>query len=96
MSAAGSDTETSPSCRPRRRFGYPDDLRGLVEEFLADRGFSTEPATAGLDEAMRYSLLAGGKRVRPVLTLATARSLVRIRLRSCRLPPRSSWSTPTR
>ena len=31
--------------------------------------------TAGLEEAMRYSLLAGGKRIRPVLCLATARAL---------------------
>ena len=37
--------------------------------------FATAPATAGLEEAMRYSLLAGGKRVRPVLALATARAL---------------------
>jgi geranylgeranyl diphosphate synthase, type II len=34
--------------------------------------FSQEPLTAGLEEAMRYSLLAGGKRIRPVLALATA------------------------
>src|SRR5205807_2691883 len=34
--------------------------------------FSREFATAGLEEAMRYSLLAGGKRIRPVLALATA------------------------
>ena len=27
--------------------------------------FSDEPLTAGLEEAMRYSLLAGGKRIRP-------------------------------
>jgi geranylgeranyl diphosphate synthase type II len=77
VSAAGSDTETSPSARSSTAAasGYPEDLRGLVEEFLAERRFSTEAATSGLDEAMRYSLLAGGKRVRPVLTLATARSL---------------------
>jgi geranylgeranyl diphosphate synthase type II len=31
--------------------------------------------TAGLAEAMGYSLLAGGKRIRPVLALATARAL---------------------
>ncbi len=37
--------------------------------------FSEEPLTAGLEEAMRYSLLAGGKRIRPVLALATARAL---------------------
>ena len=34
--------------------------------------FSEEPLTAGLDEAMRYSLLRRGKRIRPVLALATA------------------------
>src|ERR1700704_4862273 len=37
--------------------------------------FSEEPVTHGLEEAMRYSLLAGGKRIRPVLTLATARAV---------------------
>jgi geranylgeranyl diphosphate synthase type II len=54
--------------------GYPDDLRELVEDYLRGLRFSDRPATAGLDEAMRYSLLAGGKRIRPVLVLATARS----------------------
>jgi geranylgeranyl diphosphate synthase, type II len=54
---------------------YPEDLRALVDEALAKLSFSAGPATAGLEEAMRYSLLAGGKRVRPVLALATARAL---------------------
>jgi len=54
---------------------YPDDLRALVEGALERLSFSDRPSTAGLEEAMRYSLLAGGKRVRPVLTLATARAL---------------------
>jgi geranylgeranyl diphosphate synthase, type II len=54
---------------------YPEDLRALVEAELKRLRFSVHPATAGLEEAMRYSLLAGGKRVRPVLALATARSL---------------------
>ena len=53
---------------------YPDGLRELVDEYLADLSFSAEAATAGLEEAMRYSLLAGGKRVRPVLCLASARA----------------------
>jgi geranylgeranyl diphosphate synthase type II len=53
---------------------YPEDLRRLVEDYLAELRFSGAGATGGLDEAMRYSLLAGGKRIRPVLTLATARS----------------------
>jgi geranylgeranyl diphosphate synthase, type II len=54
---------------------YPEDLRALVETELERLRFSVQPATSGLEEAMRYSLLAGGKRVRPVLALATARSL---------------------
>jgi geranylgeranyl diphosphate synthase, type II len=54
---------------------YPEDLRELVEDRLASLSFSDARATAGLQEAMRYSLLAGGKRIRPVLALATARAL---------------------
>jgi geranylgeranyl diphosphate synthase type II len=55
--------------------GFPDHLREQVERYLADMRFSQEPITAGLEEAMRYSLLAGGKRIRPVLALATARTV---------------------
>jgi geranylgeranyl diphosphate synthase type II len=54
---------------------YPDDLRDLVDRYLATLRFSAIPETSGIEEAMRYSLLAGGKRIRPVLALATARSL---------------------
>jgi geranylgeranyl diphosphate synthase type II len=56
---------------------YPDHLRAAVERYLGSLRFSTEPASGGLDEAMRYSLLAGGKRIRPVLTLATAAAVGR-------------------
>jgi geranylgeranyl diphosphate synthase type II len=48
-----------------------------VDEYLKGISFSDETATAGLEEAMRYSLLAGGKRIRPVLALATAEALGR-------------------
>jgi geranylgeranyl diphosphate synthase type II len=54
---------------------YPEDLRALVDAELERLRFAAQPATAGLEQAMRYSLLAGGKRVRPVLSLATARAL---------------------
>lgn len=59
--------------------GYPDDLRELVEAELRtlQLGENGGQDAAGLLEAMRYSLLAGGKRVRPVLALATARALGR-------------------
>jgi len=56
---------------------YPDDLRELVEEELQRLRFVDGTPTDGLQEAMRYSLLAGGKRIRPVLALATARALGR-------------------
>ena len=51
---------------------YPEHLRSEVERYLEELRFSTEAPSAGLEEAMRYSLLAGGKRIRPVLVLATA------------------------
>jgi len=54
---------------------YPDDLRELVDAYLEDLRFSPPAGTEGLEEAMRYSLLAGGKRIRPVLALATARAV---------------------
>jgi geranylgeranyl diphosphate synthase type II len=56
---------------------YPEHLRVEFERYLESVRFSTEPASAGLDEAMRYSLFAGGKRIRPVLALATAAAIGR-------------------
>ena len=47
-----------------------DELRDLVETFL--RSLAFEPELGGLEEALRYSLESGGKRVRPVLCLAVA------------------------
>jgi len=64
--ATGSEGGAAPD--------YPDDLRRLIEDYLQDLRFSELAATAGLEEAMRYSLLAGGKRIRPVLCLAAARA----------------------
>jgi geranylgeranyl diphosphate synthase type II len=56
---------------------YPEHLRVLVEHSLESLHFASDPEAAGLDEAMRYSLLAGGKRIRPVLALATASAIGR-------------------
>jgi geranylgeranyl diphosphate synthase type II len=56
---------------------YPEHLRAQAEQYLAGLRFAREPAVEGLEEAMRYSLLAGGKRIRPVLALATASALGR-------------------
>ena len=56
---------------------YPDELRERVDDYLGQMRFSDDAITSGLEEAMRYSLLAGGKRIRPVLALATARAIRR-------------------
>ena len=56
---------------------YPTELQDRVDAYLEGLRFAAEPGTARLEEAMRYSLLAGGKRIRPVLALATAEALGR-------------------
>ena len=49
-----------------------DELRALVEDALAE----LSPAgPAGLDEAIRYALEGGGKRIRPVLCLAVGEAI---------------------
>jgi geranylgeranyl diphosphate synthase type II len=48
----------------------PDELRDLVEGYVADLALT--PELSGLEDALRYALDGGGKRVRPVLVLATA------------------------
>ena len=59
------------------RAAYPATLQAEVDAYLAGLSFAGEAATAGLEQAMRYSLLAGGKRIRPVLALATAEAVGR-------------------
>jgi geranylgeranyl diphosphate synthase type II len=46
----------------------PDELRGAVEDHIA--GLQLSPDLGGLEEAVRYALGGGGKRIRPVLCLA--------------------------
>ena len=54
---------------------FPDAKRLSVDAYLAQIDYETDASVDGLVEAMRYSLLAGGKRVRPVLALSTAHAL---------------------
>jgi len=56
---------------------YPTDLQQRVDSYLGQLDLADGPGTDRLAEAMRYSLLAGGKRIRPVLALATAEALGR-------------------
>ncbi len=52
-----------------------DDLHARVERALAEIDFEVAPGAGRLAEAARYALLAGGKRVRPILVMATAQAL---------------------
>jgi geranylgeranyl diphosphate synthase type II len=48
----------------------PDELRELAEAYVADLALT--PELHGQTESVRYALTMGGKRVRPVICLATA------------------------
>src|ERR1051326_7618721 len=48
----------------------PDELRALAESYLGDLALT--PELHGQTESVRYALTMGGKRVRPVICLATA------------------------
>jgi geranylgeranyl diphosphate synthase type II len=52
--------------------GRWEEHRALFEEYLEGLAFSEEPRLARLVEAMRYSMLGGGKRVRPTLCMEVA------------------------
>jgi len=48
----------------------PDELRALAEAYLGD--LALNPDLYGQAESVRYAVMVGGKRVRPVICLATA------------------------
>lgn len=49
---------------------YITDKLPHIEKALDESLVSTEPQTDKIIESMKYSLMAGGKRIRPVLCLA--------------------------
>jgi geranylgeranyl diphosphate synthase type II len=49
-----------------------EEHRRAFEEYLSGLRFTEETRLGGLEEAMKYSMLAGGKRVRPTLCMETA------------------------
>ena len=73
----GSRARSACSERSERRPPTRSSSSSRSTTYLEGLRFAAEPGTARLEEAMRYSLLAGGKRIRPVLALATAEALGR-------------------
>lgn len=51
----------------------PDELRALIEDYVAGLALSSE--LGDLRDSMHYALAGGGKRIRPVLCLATAEAI---------------------
>lgn len=71
----GSSQDQKPEVpRPPNGIDKLSSHKVLIEEYLADLAFSEDPRLSSLVGAMRYSLLAGGKRVRPMLCMEVARS----------------------
>ncbi len=54
---------------------YLDQKREAVDRYLDAHVPAPHTSPAMLHEAMRYSLLAGGKRIRPILTIAAAEAI---------------------
>src|ERR671916_376656 len=59
----------APGSGSRNRW---EEHRARFEAYLEGLIFSEEPSLSRLVEAMRYSMLGGGKRVRPTLCMETA------------------------
>ena len=54
---------------------YLEQKRIDVDRFLGRRESAAATPPTTLHESMRYSLMAGGKRVRPILTIAAAEAI---------------------
>src|SRR5207253_1500638 len=72
---AGRDREGSRVAAPAGEAGggtvsTPEELLELIEPYLDDLALT--PELGELERSMRYSLAGGGKRIRPMLCLATA------------------------
>jgi geranylgeranyl diphosphate synthase, type II len=61
----------SEASRTRSQLRWEQHRRTL-EDYLQSLRFTDEVRLAGLEDAMRYSMLAGGKRVRPTLCMEVA------------------------
>ncbi len=50
---------------------YPEHLAQMLDDFIRGLDYGEDAPVSRLSEAMGYSLLGGGKRIRPVLLMAT-------------------------
>ena len=66
------DSRASHGASRTRSASRWEGHRRALEEYLRGLRFTDERRLEGLEEAMRYSMLAGGKRVRPTLCMEVA------------------------
>ena len=71
-------------------------LRPQIDAALGESMDLSTGCPQRLREAMRYSLLAPGKRLRPMLVLLAAEACGGKIARPCRRPVPWKWSTPIR
>jgi geranylgeranyl diphosphate synthase, type II len=69
---SGASHGASHGASPTRSASRWEGHRRAFEEYLRGLRFTDERRLEGLEEAMRYSMLAGGKRVRPTLCMEVA------------------------
>ena len=84
------NTLASPWAEYAGRLGPP------IDAALSDYTDLPPGCPPRLREAMRYSLLAPGKRLRPMLALMAAEACGGDVRRPCRRPAPWKWSTPIR
>ena len=75
---------------------YLEERCRIVDKALGQYLPSAKTRPATIHEAMRYSIFAGGKRLRPILCLASAEACDGAYEAASPPPPRWSASTPTR
>jgi hypothetical protein len=72
---ASAETAAASSSTPFDLKAYFAQQLPHVEQALEESVISTEPQTQKIVESMKYSLMAGGKRIRPILCIAACEML---------------------
>lgn len=70
-------SENSGALEDQETLSYPEELTHLLDGYLEELDYGEDASVSPLSEAMQYSLLAGGKRIRPVLLMATGQAFGR-------------------
>ncbi len=73
--ASTTEAEEEAAATPFNLKEYMAERLPAIERALDESVLSTVPQTATICESMKYSLMAGGKRIRPILCIAACEML---------------------